>query len=139
MTRGLYVHPKYGLNPTLGICFWCGKEDGTIGLLGWNKGKEAPRHAICTLDPCPKCKANMDLGIVVIEATPYQQYAWQVEVQEKSFPTGRWCVIKRDASFWNCINEPMRSNVLKQGKCFFTPDLYEGFGFAPKMDEAKAS
>lgn len=124
------LHPEYGVNPCLGLCFWCGKGDGTLGLLGLNKGKKAPREAVITLEPCDTCKANMALGITVIEATDYQRDPWQVPVQRGAFPTGRWCVVKRDAQFWECINEPRRSEIMTKGRMFIEPKLYEGFGFA---------
>jgi len=132
---GITLHPKYGLNPTMGVCFWCGEEDGTIGLLGRNKGREAARKSILSLQPCKKCADNMALGITVVECTTYQRDPWQVEFQHGAYPTGRWCVVKRDAEFWGCINEPMRSIVLKKGKMFLEPEMYEQFGFAPAAEK----
>jgi len=123
------LHPTEGVNPTLGLCFWCGSEDGTIGLLGYNKGRKAERKSIISLEPCPQCRRNMALGITVIEATKYQKERWQPEVAPGVFPTGRWCVAKREAHFWESIMEPLRSQIMKTGKCVLEPDLYEAFGF----------
>jgi hypothetical protein len=123
------LHPEHGVNPTLGICFWCGGEDGTIAMLGLNKGKKAPHKAIVSLEPCPACKANMALGITVIEATKFQKDAWQPCIAEGAYPTGRWAVAKRDAGFWNAITEPLRSQIMEQNRCVLEPELYEAFGF----------
>lgn len=124
------LHPKFGVNPTLGVCFWCGEGDGTVGLLGMNHGKEANKETVLTLEPCPKCKENMARGVTIVEATTFQRDPWQVQLQRGAFPTGRWCVVKREANFWDAIKEPMRTVVLTKGKMFLEPELYEGFGFA---------
>ena len=34
MGNAIKVSPKYGLNPTIPVCFWCGKERGEIALMG---------------------------------------------------------------------------------------------------------
>ena len=31
--KSIRLHPKHGVNPTTGQCFWCGEPDGTIALL----------------------------------------------------------------------------------------------------------
>lgn len=137
--KSISLHPMHGVNPTLGLCFWCGEGDGTIGLLGFNKNKKAPREAVLTLEPCDKCKVNISKGVMVIEATDYQLDKWQVQIQRDAYPTGRWCVVKRDAAFWDVIKEPMRTLVLEQGKMFLLPELYEGLGFADVGNVAAAS
>jgi hypothetical protein len=129
MSRPLTLHPQEGVNPTLGVCFWCGKEDGTIGLLGLNKGKKARKRSVLTLEPCAACKEVMTQGIVVIEATNYQRDPWQVEVQPGAYPTGRWAVVKREANLWEAVKEPHRTLIMQQGRCFLAPEMYEWFGF----------
>lgn len=38
---GIKLSPKYGVNPTIPVCFWCGKEKNEIALMGtcwrWQK------------------------------------------------------------------------------------------------------
>jgi hypothetical protein len=133
---GITLHPKYGVNPTLGVCFWCGEEDGTIGLLGLNRGREAKKHTIISFEPCAKCKENMAKGITVIEADQGNSGS-PGEIAPGTYPTGRWAVVRRDAQFWECVNEPMRSDIMKKGKVFLPRELYEGFGFAPRATETK--
>lgn len=137
MSGRITLHPKYGVNPTLGVCFWCGGDDGTIGLLGLNKGREAPRRAIISAEPCPKCKENMALGITVIEANKFQAEPWQPQIAPDTFPTGRWCVVDRDAAFWNSVTEPLRTQIMATGKCVLEPELYNGLGFGNAHAEAK--
>lgn len=38
------LHPKYGVNPTIPTCFWCGKDKNEIALLGAAYKEEAPMH-----------------------------------------------------------------------------------------------
>ena len=60
---------KHGLNPTLGICFYCGKETGEIGLLGRMKDdEEAPRYAILSKEPCDECKKVFENNFTLFEA-----------------------------------------------------------------------
>jgi hypothetical protein len=129
------LHPKYGVNPTVGVCFWCGKDDGTVGLLGFNKNKEAKHRTILTMDPCPTCRANMALGITVFEAVAFPQHEGHPEVAPGVYPTGRWCVVKRESGVWEHITEPVRSQVLRMGKTFMEPDAFVALGFADAAAE----
>ena len=72
MAAGVRLSPKHGVNPTLPVCFWCGKERGDIALLGRIGGSrdlEAPRHAIVDFEPCDCCRGKMGLGFTLMEAT----------------------------------------------------------------------
>jgi hypothetical protein len=71
MSRGVRLSKKHGVNPCLGICFFCGEDSGEIGLLGLLPGdKEAPRRAILSRDPCPKCRAFMAQGVIHGRSAP---------------------------------------------------------------------
>ena len=51
MGKGIKVSPKHGLNPTIPICFWCGKERGEVALLGRLPGDaEAPKNVVLDYD-----------------------------------------------------------------------------------------
>lgn len=34
------LSPKYGVNPTIPVCFWCGKEKNEIALMGRVRKRE---------------------------------------------------------------------------------------------------
>jgi rubrerythrin len=63
--RSLRVSKKYGVNPALCSCPWCGKDNGQLVLLG------ATSEFKCTIchgkvigerrDPCPHCQARHSL------------------------------------------------------------------------------
>ena len=62
---------KHGLNPTIPVCFWCGKDKEEIALMGKidKEDSEAPRRLIINYEPCDKCKELFDKGVQVIGAS----------------------------------------------------------------------
>lgn len=61
------LHPVYGLNPTMPVCLFCGRETGEIALLGAAYDGEAPKHMALTDEPCNTCKSEWAVGIAIIE------------------------------------------------------------------------
>lgn len=101
--KGIALHAKHGLNPTLCTCFFCGEETGEIALLGAAYKGEAPRHMCIGLEPCAKCKEKYH-GMVLI-----------VEVDVSETPTGRWVAIPKDA-----VTVEHNSRV-----CLATPETFK--------------
>ena len=82
MGKGIKVSPKHGLNPTIPICFWCGKERGEVALLGRLPGDaEAPKNVVLDYEPCECCRAGMARGFTLMEATSRPNDRGQVEAQ----------------------------------------------------------
>ena len=53
---GIYMSEAHGVNPSMEVCFWCGKNKGVV-LFGKLKGdKKAPRECAFNYEPCDKCK-----------------------------------------------------------------------------------
>lgn len=104
MGKDIRLSKKYGVNPTIPICFWCGRNKNEIALLGHigdgRKGEdiEAPRNIILDYDPCEDCRAKMRLGVTVMEASEQPIAENQMEFQKGIYPTGRWCVIRQEAA-----------------------------------------
>lgn len=121
------LHPEYGVNPTLGICFWCGQEDGTIGLLGRNKGKEAPRHTILSYEPCQKCKDGMAQGITCIEASEVPNTPNQPSMDPKRdvYPTGSFSVIKEEAAERIFGQSPFWADMQRLRKAYLDKSTYK--------------
>ena len=129
MSKGnIRLSKKYGLNPTIPICFWCGEYKNEIALLGQigdgRKGEdfEAPWNMILDYEPCEKCSSNMKLGITVMEVSYYPLAKGQRQIQKDVYPTGRWCVIKRDAA-----DRIFGDNLNGSDKVFVDQDVYEMF------------
>ena len=60
------LSPKHGVNPSMSMCFWCGKEKNEIALLGKLKGdKEAPPKIVVDYEPCDVCKELFSQGIQI--------------------------------------------------------------------------
>lgn len=68
---GIKISKKHGVNPTIPICFWCGKEKNEVAMLGELKGDvEAPMHLVLDINPCEECQKKnqeaIDNGAVLI-------------------------------------------------------------------------
>ena len=104
VSESITLSPKHGVNPTIPVCFRCGKEQNEIALMGrigdGRKGEdiEAPMHMVLNYEPCEECKANMSLGFTVMEATNKPNDVTNMEMQKGVYPTGRFVVLKPEAA-----------------------------------------
>lgn len=99
MSDSIRLHNKYGVNPTLAVCFYCGEETGEIALLGAAYNGEAPMHMCVSVEPCKKCKEKYKDYVLLVEA--------KNDEKGKPQPTGRWLAIKKE-----CVTVP------NNGVCF---------------------
>ena len=115
MANSIKLSPKYGLNPTIPICAWCGKEKNEIALMGYMSKKnerrtawggtssaverdiEAPRNAILDYEPCDECKALWAQGVAIIEVTTTPRAEGQPPISNGAYPTGGVVVVKEEA------------------------------------------
>jgi hypothetical protein len=99
MNDSIRLHPKHGLNPTIPICFYCGKEKNEIALLGAAYRGEAPMHMVTSVEPCDECKERyVEYTLLVEMERVFDNRAYgRKELQQK--PTGRWIAIRRE-----CLN-----------------------------------
>ena len=111
------LHPKHGLNCTIPVCIFCGKEKNEIAMLGASYKEEAPRRMIINRDPCQSCEEAMATGIAFIEC-------------EKEGPTGTFIVFKEDAEFLQHIQpEDLRLAIMEKRKAFVRPEDWDAMGF----------
>ena len=105
MSKGIKMSEKYGLNPSITTCFWCGKDVG-IALFGRTKGDvEAPKRVCVDLEPCDECAKRFSEGVHFIEvSTDGSRYGnspkFAFRPNEKAvpmYPTGRFAVVKATA------------------------------------------
>lgn len=131
MSRGILVSPKHGVNPAMGVCFWCGKPDGSILLLGrLPQDAEAPRHVCASYEPCDTCKASMGQGITIIECqrTPSRDGQVSLTGKEDAYPTGNWWVLKESA-FRSAVHDgAVLERTLKSRRCLVTPEVARQVG-----------
>ena len=93
MRNSIRLSEKYGVNPTIPICYLCGEEKNEIVLFGRRPNDvEAPKHACIDKAPCDKCKGYMEQGIILISVKS------QVYNDVEPYRTGGWVVIKEEAA-----------------------------------------
>lgn len=102
--NGIKLSPKYGVNPTIPVCFWCGREKNEIALMGHigdgrkHEDFKMPMHAVIDYEPCEHCMEMMASGFTVMEATSCPNSVTNVEFQRGVYPTGRFAVLKPEAA-----------------------------------------
>ena len=103
MGKDIKLSPKYGVNPSMTTCFWCGKTTG-IALMGRISGGkrggdiEAPKYVFDGYEPCPECQDTVSKGVMLMEADSIPVFEGQPEMQKGVYPTGRWCVMKKESA-----------------------------------------
>lgn len=95
---------KYGVNPTIPVCFFCKQEKSEIALLGAIKDEhgteiEAPRQMILDYEPCDECKPKLAQGVTIIETslTPTGLPPIQETQSGPCYPNGKYAVMTEDA------------------------------------------
>lgn len=119
---GIRIHPKYGVNPTIPLCAWCGEPKNEVVLLGAAYRDEAPMHMCINDEPCEKCQSEMDKGITFIEAK--EGFGGKAE------RTGKWCVVKEDA-VRGLLRGALLDDVLQRRSAYLTPELWAQLGLDP--------
>lgn len=104
MPKDIKISPKFGLNPTIPKCFYCGEDKNELIIVGrLPDDQEAPKNAVWDKEPCDKCKGFMDVGIILISTR-------DGESGENPYRTGGWCV----------VNERVVRDIIKDGKVLDT-------------------
>lgn len=97
------ISEKHGVNPTIPICFWCGKQKNEIALLGKLKGDvEAPHNCVLDYEPCEECKKKWALGVALLGTRKKPLNDTLPPIKNSSseilYPTGQWIVITKEAA-----------------------------------------
>ena len=106
MSKDIKISPKYGVNPTIPVCFFCGEHKNEIALMGKMKGDiEAPKNMVLDYEPCEHCKEQWDMGVPLIECVTSSfigddrpHISVDPATDELLYPTGRHCVVKIEAA-----------------------------------------
>lgn len=108
--NGIELSPKHGINATIPICFWCGKEKNEIAMLGRVRERdprtgrvvpgsdlEVPMKMVLNYEPCDCCKEQFNQGVRIVEAVPdpgdTRPAISEDEHGNKMYPTGRLLVL----------------------------------------------
>lgn len=96
---GIKISPKYGLNPTIPVCFWCGKPKNEIALMGRMKDDiEAPKNMVLDYVPCEECQNHMAMGVAILEASDHPNTEGQPPMQKGVYPTSRFVVVTTECA-----------------------------------------
>lgn len=138
--KSIRISPKYGVNPTIPVCFFCGEEKNEVALLGRiGKGKndiEAPHHMILDYEPCEECKKKMDTGITLIEITDTPNSENQSPIATDAYPTGNWWVVTEDFIRNNIQPHELAEQIIQHRK---TLVVAGAITFRPKDTNAKST
>lgn len=136
MSKGIKISPKHGLNPTIPVCFWCGKPKNEIALMGHMKGDiEAPKNMVLDYVPCEECQSYMAMGVAILEASDHPNTEGQPPMQKGVYPTSRFVVVTTD-----CANRVFNAYApWSEGKkVFVDSDVFAHFlSDNPSPDPAK--
>lgn len=103
MAKDIKLSPKYGVNPTIPVCAFCGKPKNEIALMGrigdGRRGEdlEAPKNCILDYEPCDKCKEQWAQGVAIIEVSQTPIVENQPPISKGAYPTGRVVVVREEA------------------------------------------
>ena len=99
MSKGIKISPKHGLNPTIPVCFWCGKQKNEIALMGrMTDDIEAPKNMVLDYEPCEECQNHMAMGVAVLEASDHPNTEGQPPMQKGVYPTSRFVVVTTECA-----------------------------------------
>lgn len=141
MSKSIRISPKHGLNPTIPICPFCGKERQEIAIMGRVGGKEdieMPMYAIIDFEPCDECKAAMDQGITLIMATQnkYKSSGILLDANQGMYFEGHWAVIKEEGIKRAISDKNMLEQVLKARRAYLDEEAYgKVYSIAAHPDE----
>jgi len=124
--KKIRISKKYGLNPSMSVCFLCGGDKNEIIIPGMLKGDiEAPRKAVWNKEPCDKCKEYMNMGVMLISVENKTD-------QENPYRTGKIVVIKVDAA------EKIFGDSIKDKRAAFVEDeVWDKLGLPKEIEEKK--
>lgn len=138
MANSIRISPKHGLNPTIPVCFFCGKPKNELVLMGKLKGDtEAPKNLCLDYEPCDACKALFEGNILLMGVTTAPN-GNQSPIQNNLYPTGSYMVITREAA-GRVFQEEVAKTILEKGKAFLEEpalqDLIKAFNDTKEEDE----
>lgn len=122
----LKISPNHGLNPTMGVCFFCGQDTGEIGILGKLPNDiEAPTKAILNYEPCDKCRKEFEKGIALFGVTNTCNDE-RPEIAPGHYPTGSVVVVTPDAiKNMDFIDPEIKEQILQAGHTLMNEDMLQ--------------
>ena len=120
------LSPTHGVNPSLGQCFWCGEQNGTVLLLGrLPNDQPAPYMVVMDYEPCNACKKKFAMGVTLVEVTDTPLANGQRPFGTSgAYPTGRLVVVTPD-SILRIFQQPMADLIVQNKSAIIDPEVFE--------------
>lgn len=123
------LSPKYGVNPSLSSCYYCGDEKNEVVLPGMLKGDEqAPHRAVWSMEPCDTCRGYMAQGIMLLKVADGSE--------RDPVRLGPLVVITEDAAR-RMLAEPMLSTILKARVAHVPASTWAALGLPEPTTDGK--
>lgn len=123
------LSPKYGLNPTIPLCFFCGKPKNEIACFGKigkrNEDIEAPHHCIINYIPCDECKKHMDEGVTLIAVENHPLFENQPPIVKNYYPNNKYVVLTKDAIERIITQDELKTSILKNKMALIDNQTFE--------------
>jgi hypothetical protein len=136
------VSQEHGVNPSLGLCFYCrkAKEVVLLGAMSPQRREklfgpghesysdtpysaEAPREAVYNMEPCDECTNWMKQGVILISYDP----AKTEEGARDPWRTGGWVVL-RDEAISRVLDGNIRDQILEKRFSFVEDEVWNKLG-----------
>lgn len=115
-------HKKYGFNPTIPLCYYCGMEKKEIALLGDAYKEKAPKEMVINKIPCSHCSKFMKLGVIFIGVRDGEPQT------DNPYRTGEFLVIKDETIKKMPMDSKTREEILKRRVCFIEQSILKNWG-----------
>lgn len=126
---GIKLSPRHGVNPSLGICYYCNKENGEVILPGRLKGDvEAPRAAVWHKQPCEECAGWMAKGIILISVRDDADPS-----DENPYRTGGWSVVTEEA-IRRMLDSGLAERLCSCRYAFVPDEAWEALGLGSRAE-----
>lgn len=104
MSKSIEISPKYGVNPVIPLCFFCGEQKNEIALMGRIRNGqrggdfEAPKEVILDYVPCDCCKERLNnTEVLIVEVTRTPLPDGRPPISKDAYPTGRSIFVAKEA------------------------------------------
>ena len=123
MSKSIRLSKKYGVNPTISVCFFCGEDKNEIALMGKMGGRgediEAPHRMVLDYEPCDCCKEKMSGGITmigVVTDSPDGRPPITKQNGVELYPSGKWVVVSEDFIRRSLTDSDLAEAIIKVGR-----------------------
>ena len=138
MSKSIKISPKHGLNPSMGMCFWCHQPTGEILIPGKidKEDSEAPKYMVTSYEPCDACREKMEQGVTfmgVVDKQPEDKRP-AIATNQTNPETGELCdlyptgsiVTLREEAVDKIISDPnIAANIKRAKKTFCSEQVVQ--------------